>query len=347
MIFVLLFSFASCRKLEFGGSEPETEVYVTDADGNHHEVMTKVNEEGETLFYYVDNSGEEVTVKSNDIVVATKKSAAKDKNKVGTTSWLADIPEDVSLTPEEQSFLESFNDPESIDQFIDSNEPEPELELSDDIIDESKIKEIEVKVDSEGEPIHEDQPNGKDDYKSVLEGSKYTVSLNLKSNVNGIDTTIPITIYRDGDKFFIETKMPVEDKGSIKSNFLLMNQKCYMIIPSMRCYISVPMDSVSEIFSPEVFDSAEIESTFVSSGEISLDGKKYICDTYDADGQTVRYYYLDGALKRIETIAGEDNAIMEFKNVSTSVDSSKFKVPTTYFDMTKLMGSDADISDLL
>ena len=58
---------------------------------------------------------------------------------------------------------------------------------------------------------------------------------------------------------------------------------------------------------------------------------------------TVKYYYKDGELKRVENILDENNmTIMEIKLVSKEVDESVFKVPRNYMDMTKFFEGEMD-----
>ncbi len=341
LVFSLLFGFAACRKIEKKGGEDATEiqsdVYIVDENGSTHNVQAGIDENGSTQYFYIGENGEEVTVAPSNVVVETK--AVKKTEAIKATN------PDGSLTPEAQSLLDQFNDPSSIEQLIDNTSPAPTLAIGETVVDEKKIKKIKVDTDKNGKPLQPiitNQPGAeKVDYKEILSGDRYTASLNLKTSVNGgTPTTIPITVSRNGNMFFMQTLMPISEKGSAESNFLLRDNKCYLIIPSMRCYYATEVEEVEDIFSAEVFDPNSVESTFISRGEIVIDGVTYICDTYESNGQTVRYLYLNGTLKRIEIIDGQDSTIMEIRYISRNITASNFEVPSGYLDMAKLMGEE-------
>ena len=60
-------------------------------------------------------------------------------------------------------------------------------------------------------------------------------------------------------------------------------------------------------------------------------------------------YYFDsnGDLKRIESISSDGSpAIIEISTLKKGADKSKMKIPSGYFDMTKIMGENFDYSAL-
>lgn len=328
LVFAMLMGFAACKRLpaDTEGFVVESKAYYVDSEGVTRNVQSEVDENGDTVYYYIDENGNRVTVKKKDVVVESTK-VAKD-----TTA------ESVSLTPEEQSFLETYNDPEAFENLIDSSMTTPELDLSSDPISEDNFSEIKVELDSSGKPVHSDVEKT---FEELLKSDKFTIDVVFKGIVNGVETTVPMKASRDGDMVYVETAIPVEEQGSLKCNIIMRDGQCYFIIPGMRAYIAAPVESIGEVFNSDLITGTdeEIEGNYVSSAEVELDGKTYICDIYETDGVTTKEYYLNGELKRIEVIEGENISIIQYNEVSNKVDSSVFKVPSNYIDMSKFMNS--------
>lgn len=254
-----------------------------------------------------------------------------------------DSTSEVTFAPEMQSFLDTFNDPESMEELLETDVEVPELEFGEDLIDDSKFDKVEVEVNNEGKPVHD---NAKKNYEKIVEGETFTMDVVIKSKVNGEEMTIPLLVIRDGKNLYFETKMPVDNKGSMKFNFILNEDgNCYIVIPAMRAYMSIPKEYVGDLL-PSDFVTEEFTAAYVESGEVEIGGKTYICDVYqDGDVITKNYFY-DDELKRIETVSGEDVTIIEINDINDKADSTKFKLPKNYFDITTVMGSSVDLSTL-
>lgn len=330
LIFALLMSFAACKKLPQDSEfVVESQVYVVDDEGVTHNVQTENDENGKQIYYYIDGNGNKVVVSKKDVVVESTK-----VRKTTTTVYAG-----LELTPEEQSFLDVYNDPDAFENLVDENLTEPELEI-DEIIPEENFEEIKVEVDKDGNPKHD---NIEDRYTDIVKGEKYTMDMALKTVTNGETMTIPMKVIRNGDKMYFETAMPVNGQGSMKMAFLLRDDTCYFIVPGMRAYMQMPMEGMDDIFNTDFTGSFDEESqaTYISTSEVEYNGKKYLCDVYESEGSTVKYYYTDNEFKRMEATDPDGNiTIMEFNEVSDKADSSKLKVPSGYIDMTKLMGQD-------
>ncbi|MBQ8014859.1 MAG: hypothetical protein IJ264_01580 [Clostridia bacterium] len=337
LIFSMLMSFAACRKLdESGAFVIESKVFVVGDDGVEHNVQSAVNANGEEEFFYYDAFGNKVVVKEKDVVVKTTRVAA-------TTQELPFNYDE--LSPEEQSFVDSFNDPEAFDELIDSSIVEPELEFSE-LLPEDSFEEIEVEIGNDGKPVHDDI---KQTYEELVKSNRFTMDFNIKGDMNGTDTVVPIVAMRDGDQVYFKVIMPVDNKGSMEFNCIIKNKQCYLIIPSMRAYLVVPAESMSEFIPSDLITESENNMKYLYTAEVDYEGESYMCDVYEdaQGGATVKYYYKDGELKRMENIVDETNStIIEINEISSRVDSSKFKVPKNYIDMTKIMGSNFDFSSL-
>lgn len=329
LVFALLVSFASCKRLPQDNEFVyESKVYVVDDAGVTHNVQSEYDENGKQVFYYEDYNGNKIIVNHKDVVVESTKVRK-------TTS----VYEGLDLTPEEQSFLDIYNDPNAFDNLVDESLTEPELEIED-TIPEENFEEIEVDVDSEGNPKHDDIEKR---YTDIIESGKFTMDMVLKTVSNGEEMTIPMHVVRNGDKMYFETAMPVNGEGSMRMAFLLRDNACYFIIPGMRAYMKMPVEDMGELFNANVTEGFEsdVNAKYISSSEVEYNGKKYICDVYESEGSTVKYYYTDKEIKRMEATDPDGNVtIMEFNEVSDKADSSKLKVPSGYLDMTKLMSQD-------
>ncbi len=341
MVFAVLMSFASCKKLPQDNEFIiESQVYAVDDEGVTRELKTEFagNNVGDNngnksdkdlVYYYEDTNGNKVTVKHKDVVVATTKVRK-------TTTQPAGF-EGMELTPEEESLLNSFNDPDAFENLVDESLTEPELEIYDQLIPEDNFEKIEVEVDSDGNPKHDDIEKR---YTDIIESGKFTIDMVIKSKNDGQETIVPMCVIRDGDKIYLETAMPINGEGSMKMAFLNRNNQCYFIIPGMRAYMTVPSEDISQFFNTDMIET-DSEATYISSNEVEFNGKKYICDVYESEGSTVKYYYTKNEIKRMEATDPNGNTtIMEFNTVSDKVDSSKFRVPSGYIDMTKFMNYD-------
>ncbi|GEM_PF-850899 len=362
LVFALLFSFAACRKVDKGNeevTEMQSEAFAVGSDGEKHSVQADVDADGNTQYFYIDEEGKEVTVDSSNVVVEEKAVKVMEATQA-----------DGSLTPEAQSILDALNDSDSMEGLIDSTEVAPTLAMGEEMIT-AKQKNVRVekiygkvsdkrvgstKVETAGGTTKVVSNNdGKSsggssggaggydstpDYKEILSGTKFTASFVIKTTVGGESMTLPITISRNGEMYYLETTMPVSEKGSTKCNFLLRDGTCYMILPILRTYYSASTAEEEDLGVDEIIGAVQ-NGTYVSTADVTVDGKNYICENYEVDGQSVKYYYLDGILKRIETNIDSDSTIMEINSVSTYVDSSKFKVPVGYMDMSKLMGTES------
>lgn len=326
LVFAVLMSFASCKKLpQDNDFVIESQVYIVDDEGVKHNVQSDYDESGKQIFYYEDNSGNRVVVNNKDVVV--------ESTKVRKTTA---VYEGQELTPEEQSFLNSFNDPEAFDNLVDESLTQPELEISD-AIPEDSFQEIEVEVDNDGNPMHEDI---EDRYTDIVNSGKFTMDVVFKTVSGEDDVTLPVYIIRDGDKMYIETAVPINGEGLMKAALLMRDNTCYCIVPGMRAYMTMPADDIGEMFQ---FDTEMIESdsnaNYVSSSEVEYNGKKYIVDVYESEGSTIKYYYSNNEFKRMEaTDPDGKTTIMEVNEISNKADSSKLRVPSGYIDMTKFMG---------
>lgn len=313
--FAMIFSFAACNKDE--DLKKSNMVY----DGN--EVYS--DKDG---YYYTDKDGNRVDVNKDDVEFTEYNGESE-------------LAESSTLSSEDaEAIMDMMSNPEKYTEDI----PAPELEAGEELIPEDSFTEVEVELDSEGNPERGDDAKT---YQELLRSGTFTIEVVMCTTTGGTTTTVPVTIIKDGNKIAAEVVAPMEGTGSMRMKYLVKNGVQYAILPAAKLYFELgPADDVETMFSEEMLNelasSATESMTYVSSAEVNIDGKKYECDIYDAeDGSTVKVYYLDGILVREETITPEgDTSIIEYKTLSGTVDSSAFELPSGYIDATSLMGSD-------
>lgn len=335
-VFALLFAMSACKNglegnLEGNTTTPAgeeettlnlgvTELFIDDGNGNLIPVVTNKNDKGEIIYEYTDANGNKVTELDKNNVVGVTKYSEKEQAQIQL--------EQVSKLFEENP--DAFLEDTEID-FI----------LSDGLVPEDKMKEVEVELGSDGRPVRDDSKS----YQSIIGGDAFTVSMNIKSIMGDQETNVPLKWIKSGNSFLMELVTPADATGSaMKTNILYKDGKCYMFFPAIRFYAELPVDALEGLFSPEIFES-EIEDNVVydASYEFKSGGKTYYCDVYNAkegDAVTKNYYDSKGNPVRVEMIAGDDITIWEITEISSKADASKLKVPTGYINLALVYGED-------
>jgi hypothetical protein len=254
---------------------------------------------------------------------------------------LADTSEDVSttLSEEMQEFVNSITDPAKEDEYFEKNDAV--LGIADEAIDTEDMTEVTVKTDSDGNPVHGDQ---KTFFNKLADAEQYTIKMTLKSiSTDGESTTVNITMMKNGSDAYIETKLPVSNGSALPMTILLKDKKCTIYMTSLKAYMEVPQDTYTSIVDEmELATSQESTATYVESGEVDVNGTTYDVDVYEDDGSTIKYYYLNDEIKRVEAIDSDGNiSIIEYTQITMTADASKFTAPTGYLNMTNIMNSDA------
>ena len=174
-------------------------------------------------------------------------------------------------------------------------------------------------------------------YKKVIDTNKFTIQATVKE-VGGDNLEYPFLYIRNGNGAYIETAVPFDEGKVVKANMIIVSGKTYCEIPSLKCYMIVDDMSIEDL-ADGTFDGNSLATyKFVESGEVTLNGKKYSCDAYTVDTDTIKYYYdSNDNLVRIEKIGKRDSVITEIKSMTNSADSSKIKKPKG-IDITALVG---------
>ncbi len=337
-VFALLFAMTACKNglegnLEGNTTIPATEattidigateLYIDDGSGNMIPVVTSKNENGDIIYEYTDVHGNKLTqVDGNNVVGVTKYSAEEQ-----VQIYIDQVSKEFESNPD------AMLDNEKVD-FI----------IADGLVPESNFKKISVELGENGRPVRDESKS----YQKIISGDAFTLKLNVKSIIGEEETDVPLTWSKSGQSLLIETSLPVDVSGSsMKTNFLIKDSKCYVFFPAMRLYTEMPAEAFEEMFNPEIFES-EVEDDIVydASYEVKIGGKTYYCDVYETeDGTSVtkNYYDANSNPVRVEMVSGDNVTIWEITEISTKADTSKFKVPAGYFDISAVYGEGFDL----
>ena len=206
------------------------------------------------------------------------------------------------------------------------------LEMTEDLVESDMVTENSSAVKTEA-------TNRMKTYFDIIGSNKYTINGTMKQ-MDGSVTEFPILYVRNNNDFYIEAIVPYENGKGVKASIVYIGGTTYCAVPSMKIFYKLASEEdIGEEFGTGTF-SSEIMSklVFVESGTVTINDKQYICDVYDMDGDTHKYYYdSNNTLVRIEEIYSENKyTILEIKSMSATPDTSKIKKPTG-IDITGMM----------
>lgn len=269
--------------------------------------------------YYVDEEGQTLTAEKDD--EGKYFVTDDDGNKIY-------VDEEDVVDKELQEFVD--NAEKNPDQVFDDADKDDKLEMSDELVTD---KVVTVEPDG-GEASAKTRLQA---YKKVIDTNKFTIEATVKE-VGGDNLEYPFLYIRSGNGAYIETAVPFEEGKVVKANMIIVDGKTYCEISSLKCYMTVDDMSIEDL-ADGTFDGDSLSAyKFVESGEVTLNGKKYNCDVYSVDSDTIKYYYdSKNNLVRIEKIGSRDSVITEIKSMKNTADSSKIKKPKG-IDITALAG---------
>jgi hypothetical protein len=336
IVFSTVFCLCSCRKVENNSVTTKEAYYVKAEDGEEYEIETKSDENtGETEYFYVDNGGNVVNLQAESSGLGKTKFYAVDSsgNKKEVETKTVTVTEtkqfdDISLTPEQESFIDNFEG-EKMEDYLDQTQEEVTLALGNEVHDLEDAKEVDPsKV--------KHNPNYIADF---AQSEKYT----LKMTIRNESTAMPVTVVRSGNKMYISTSMPVEDQGTMSANIIINGNKCKVFIPNIRGYYEVPIDSIEDITKEiDVGTTAPDESKKTGTVQATdANGIIYDVDMYtESNGDTVSYWYNGDTLTRVEYISADGSStIVEYNELSYTADEKVFVEPQGYFNMTDMMAA--------
>jgi len=323
LILALASSFAACKKLDTTETNTITKrPYYVDAEGNTIYAEAQTNEDGDVEFFVTNENGESSKLDRDDLVV-----------------------EEITNADQYLEILDIIeNNPEQILDEV----PPANLEIADGVIPDDNFSEIEVELDENGNPSRENLS-----YKEIVDSGEFTIEGTLQVINSEGTTTCPFKIIKNEEAMYLETAIPQAGSlnTAIKAGILSNSENTYLLVPSVRAYLAADGLTLDE-FLPvdEIYKDAgeELGETYSHSGTVEYNGKTYVCDVYENDGATSKYYYDEkGNLVRIETTDGTDTVIQEIKSISSDVDESKLVLPKNYLDFTSFNNGDIDVNALV
>lgn len=188
---------------------------------------------------------------------------------------------------------------------------------------------VDVDVDASGVPVD-----------SKL---KKLVNSIVSKNAIFVDGSMPmegqsaaVKVYIKGDNFATEMKM-----GATNVRVIYTKDSVKMIFPSLKYYITMPPESVGPMDTQEMMSMVEKmasdELKYVETTKVQLDGKSYICETYQ-DGVNTNKYYFDSNdnLKRIDIVDSNGTSeVTKFNEFSANVPDGVFSIPSGYKEITE------------
>ncbi len=276
-----------------------------------------VDEEGSTYYVEVDDEGKYYTTDENGNV-----------SYVEDEKIIEQIEENSEAVKLEQIADEIGTDP---DKIFDNPDKENGLQMSDDLVKD----EIVTVAPDKGETDATERLSVLQD---ALKTNKFTISATIKE-VGSETAEYPFMYIRSGNGAYIETAVPFDENGKvIKANMVIKDGVTYCVIPSINSYMIVDDMSIDDL-ADGTFDADGFSTySFVESGTVTLNGKKYICDVFKVDNDTMKYYYdSKNNLVRIEKIGNRESVITEIKSIKNSADESKIKKPKG-INLTSLLG---------
>lgn len=311
LTFVMLGSLAACRKLDQGKFDIESYSYVVDNDGVTHQIADQTTPKGER--YYTNADGDQVVVKDDEIASATRKVSVDETTLNQVLKDLMD-GKDVTIPQESSSAATTIPYTVADDQI-----------QKDDKQDVNKYTQL---------------LNG---YQQILNSSEYTFGFSTYSMDSNQSTTesIPAKITHKNDMTAYQVWAPIGDNGTMETRMFFGENAAYMILPMMKSYISVPksvLDSATLVEIPDdMFDLQDDVKPVI--GTVTLNGVDYEVLSYTSKdnasnkSHTIRYYFENDNLKRIEKKDDEALVMIAVNELSTKSDASLLSVPEGYQDI--------------
>lgn len=134
----------------------------------------------------------------------------------------------------------------------------------------------------------------KDKVDPILKSGKYTLSTTIVSNGTGVPSTIMV----NGNDMSVDMDIDLK-LTKTTCRLLVLNGKCYLVIPGLKIY------GESNVTPPSSIAGTE-KSEYIKSEYFENNGKTYVIETYKAtDGSVMQYYFLNGVWKLTVKVAAD------------------------------------------
>lgn len=195
-------------------------------------------------------------------------------------------------------------------------------------------KKVEVTTTANGKPVDAlvDSAMG-----NILKGEKYSIKFTAQIDMDGSKQNMPAAVYVSGKKSLVELTMSGAGLGLGLGKMSVLNNDAgsYMLISILgflKGYVQIPAEEAGEY---SMFDFSGISGTedmqYVQTTKVTYKGVEYIAEEYRSSDATIKFFFNNGKLKRIEQVSDDGTTIfMENIEVSASFNESVFDIPAGY-----------------
>lgn len=166
-----------------------------------------------------------------------------------------------------------------------------------------------------------------DEFMEILTSMKYTMVCSTFEDGKIVNMTMSIDL-----KNGLMHMVGVSDGQAV--TMLLNKEGMYMIDDSTKQYLAFPIGEESLMGDMDWTQVGGYE--YVSSGKGELNGREYPYDEYkgtDGESAKIRIYVSNGKVIAMESIDGNESAVINVDSVSKTVDASVFKLPAGYSEL--------------
>ncbi len=180
---------------------------------------------------------------------------------------------------------------------------------------------------------------------NILKGDKYSIKFTAQMDMDGSRQAISAVIYVSGKKSLMELtigdaglglglglgKMAVLNNGTEK--YLLID-----ILALLKGYVRIPADESGEfddMFNFSGFSDTS-DMTYVKTTKVTYKGVEYISEEYRSSDATIKFFFNEGKLKRIEQV-GDDGSKVFMENIviTDKFNESIFNIPSGYKEISE------------
>ena len=143
----------------------------------------------------------------------------------------------------------------------------------------------------------------------------------------------PIVAAAKNGNILIKTNMDGMDCSML---YLADKDKTYLLLDNYKKYCSVPQSMLGDDFNMSSFNlmesfADEVSENAIKTDNVEINGKTLVRESYTtADGSTMRYYFDNGVLVRLDNESDEGNVETYISKITNDVPDSTFSIPKNY-----------------
>ena len=167
-------------------------------------------------------------------------------------------------------------------------------------------------------------------YQQMFASGTYYMEFTTNDKELGSD---PIIAAAKNGNILIKASMDGLDCSML---YLADKDKTYLLIDNFKKYCSVPESMLGDDFDMNSFNlmesfASEVNETTIETDTVTINGQKLTRESYTtADGSTMRYYFDNGVLVRLDNVSESENVETYISKISSDVPDSLFEIPSNY-----------------